>query len=448
MKALAPRRAPIALAVVVAIVAGSLHALAPAQAGEHAAVRSLGGELVGPGAEVMVTVAVHDFGPFARVSETLPEGWEYAGSSLPRAAVSVQDRTVRFLVLDLLLRNQAFAYWVRAPDTAGTFAFSGMIEDSDRVTAEVTGERWIAVFPGIGEEGVACLRDPVRSDNYGAATSPVYWRDTGTTPMLSFPSSTQEISGARSRGGSGSIDLNRIAASVAPERKSRSRGYYLSTRVYRLAEQGPTTQPERGAARWIVAADGTCHKVARSSPLVLVKLWHVYQRRATGVSAIERLGGPFHPRPTNELTEPVTVCLTDPAAEPAAIAVRLSPERAWTVLESSRADGRLCAETVRVGWLMLVHDPLPAEGPFPGEIEDAARTLLAAELDVDPQDLKLDRTEAVNWSDASLGCQPEGESHRQVITPGFQIVFQLAGTAHAVHSKADGSRLVVCGDGS
>ncbi|MDE2869674.1 MAG: hypothetical protein OXR64_05295 [Chloroflexota bacterium] len=81
------------------------------------------------------------------------------------------------------------------------------------------------------------------------------------------------------------------------------------------------------------------------------------------------------------------------------------------------------------------------------ELETAARELLANELDLDAEDLELQSSEAVEWSDASLGCPQEGYAYAQVITPGYKLVFDLAGTSHAVHTNADGSHMVICADG-
>ena len=89
----------------------------------------------------------------------------------------------------------------------------------------------------------------------------------------------------------------------------------------------------------------------------------------------------------------------------------------------------------------------PSNETVPGDIESAARKLLAAELNVDEVDFKLDVSESVQWSDASLGCPQEGMMYGQVITPGYKLVFDYAGASHAVHTNSDGSHMVVCGDG-
>ncbi len=78
-------------------------------------------------------------------------------------------------------------------------------------------------------------------------------------------------------------------------------------------------------------------------------------------------------------------------------------------------------------------------------VETAARKLLADEVGVGERVFILDSSESVQWSDASLGCPQEGQGYAQVITPGYKLVFDLAGTPYEVHSDADGSQMVICG---
>ena len=89
----------------------------------------------------------------------------------------------------------------------------------------------------------------------------------------------------------------------------------------------------------------------------------------------------------------------------------------------------------------------PANETIPGEMETAARQLLAGELGADEGDFRLDGSESVQWSDASLGCPQEGMMYAQVITPGYKLVFDLVGVSWAVHTNSDGSHMVVCGEG-
>jgi len=86
----------------------------------------------------------------------------------------------------------------------------------------------------------------------------------------------------------------------------------------------------------------------------------------------------------------------------------------------------------------------PPTGEAPSEIEAAARRLLAEE--VGDGDYTLVSSEAMDWSDASLGCPQEGFAYAQVITPGYKLVFDMAGASQTVHSNADGSHMVICPD--
>ena len=97
---------------------------------------------------------------------------------------------------------------------------------------------------------------------------------------------------------------------------------------------------------------------------------------------------------------------------------------------------------------LLLDTPAPAAiEPVPEEVEAAARKLLADELETGEGDLRLDSSESVGWSDASLGCPQEGYAYAQVLTPGYKLVFDLAGASYAVHTNSDGSHTVICGEG-
>ena len=92
------------------------------------------------------------------------------------------------------------------------------------------------------------------------------------------------------------------------------------------------------------------------------------------------------------------------------------------------------------------NSPTPAaREPVPNEIEAGARKLLAEE--VGGGDFPLTSSAGMQWSDASLGCPKEGFGYAQVITPGYKLVFDLAGVSYPVHTNADGSHMVICRDG-
>lgn len=105
-------------------------------------------------------IEARGFGPFARVSEALPVGWTYSGSSLPEEVVRVEAGTARFLLLNIdRSESVAFTYTVTAPAVAGTYAFSGIIDDADRVAGTVGGDSEVVVRP-TGE----CLRGSSDAD--------------------------------------------------------------------------------------------------------------------------------------------------------------------------------------------------------------------------------------------------------------------------------------------
>ena len=73
--------------------------------------------------------------------ETLPEGFVYVGSDLPDEAVSVQGRTVAFI----LFHSSSFTYVVSAPDREGAHTFSGVVKDQTRQERPVTGSNTVRV---------------------------------------------------------------------------------------------------------------------------------------------------------------------------------------------------------------------------------------------------------------------------------------------------------------
>jgi membrane protease subunit HflC len=78
------------------------------------------------------------------------------------------------------------------------------------------------------------------------------------------------------------------------------------------------------------------------------------------------------------------------------------------------------------------------------QAETAARQVLAGDLDTEPRAMILEKTEQMEWSDASLGCAQPGEEYVQVVTPGFRMAFSFEGETYAVHTNTDGSQVVHC----
>jgi hypothetical protein len=72
-----------------------------------------------------------------------------------------------------------------------------------------------------------------------------------------------------------------------------------------------------------------------------------------------------------------------------------------------------------------------------------ARADLAQRLGLAPEAIKLVSVEAVEWSDASLGCPQPGMMYAQVITPGFLVVLEAGGATYTYHTDM-GRFAVLC----
>ena len=110
--------------------------------------RSFASTSVGAGEELVVTIAVANYGRFGAVEETLPEGFTYVpmSSSLGDERVQENGQTVvRFALVD----ETSFTYNVTAASTAGTYNFSGVLHDENRMEHEVRGASSVRVVgPG------------------------------------------------------------------------------------------------------------------------------------------------------------------------------------------------------------------------------------------------------------------------------------------------------------
>lgn len=90
----------------------------------------------------------------------------------------------------------------------------------------------------------------------------------------------------------------------------------------------------------------------------------------------------------------------------------------------------------------------PASGevkPLPGSEKAlvAATADLAERTGVPASNISLVSMEAVDWSDASLGCPQEGYMYAQVITPGFSLILSAQGQPYEYHTDQAGN-VVLC----
>ncbi|NQE04644.1 hypothetical protein C5S32_02125 [ANME-1 cluster archaeon GoMg1] len=107
------------------------------------ATRTLPAESVSAGEPFIVRIEVSDYGIFGQVAETLPEGFIYLASTLgPRTVVQCgPTNTFKFQ----LLGETSFTYTVIAPDSEGTYTFSGILKDMNKNEYEVVGDMEIEI---------------------------------------------------------------------------------------------------------------------------------------------------------------------------------------------------------------------------------------------------------------------------------------------------------------
>lgn len=82
--------------------------------------------------------------------------------------------------------------------------------------------------------------------------------------------------------------------------------------------------------------------------------------------------------------------------------------------------------------------------PIVAEFIMQARMNLARELGVSPEAIALVRSEAVEWSDSSLGCLQEDGEVVQAVTPGYRIVLAVDEERYEYHT--DQQRMMLCAE--
>lgn len=115
---------------------------------------------------------------------------------------------------------------------------------------------------------------------------------------------------------------------------------------------------------------------------------------------------------------------TTPTTTPTALPAEIEPVSPLSPLSSP------VEETAMPSSIQSDIEPIPgSEDALAAAIADlSARTGLPAE------DIRLVSMEAMEWSDASLGCPQEGFMYAQVITPGFLIILEAEGQQYEYHT--------------
>lgn len=77
------------------------------------------------------------------------------------------------------------------------------------------------------------------------------------------------------------------------------------------------------------------------------------------------------------------------------------------------------------------------------EVAEEKKAALASVLEIDVEKIEVVSSEAVDWSDTSLGAPEPGKMYAQVITPGFKIIYKAEGKTYEVHTNQDGTLAVL-----
>jgi hypothetical protein len=78
-----------------------------------------------------------------------------------------------------------------------------------------------------------------------------------------------------------------------------------------------------------------------------------------------------------------------------------------------------------------------------GSAVTKARQYLAQELGMNLSEIKLQNAKSVDWPDSCLGAAKVGQVCAQVITPGYQIVFEAGGKQYEIHTDMEGGVVVM-----
>lgn len=96
-----------------------------------------------------------------------------------------------------------------------------------------------------------------------------------------------------------------------------------------------------------------------------------------------------------------------------------------------------------IGILLLVLAMTAAEDKEQDVAVALAKKTLCGKLGVSADAVQVEKAEAVDWPDASLGCPEKGMMYAQMITPGHKVWLKVGGKTYPVHVGA--GRAVVCG---
>ena len=114
-------------------------------------VRSLSDETVEPGGRVTVTITASQYGDYAELMETLPEGFSFVSSDQP-ANVLVITESGRQVRIILLGPSRTVSYTMSASHVAGRHTISGLFRDEAKLESTVAGDDTVEVLGDAGTQ--------------------------------------------------------------------------------------------------------------------------------------------------------------------------------------------------------------------------------------------------------------------------------------------------------
>ena len=114
-------------------------------------VRSLSDETVEPGGRVTVTITASQYGDYAELMETLPEGFSFVSSDQP-ANVLVITESGRQVRIILLGPSRTVSYTMSASHVAGRHTISGLFRDEAKLESTVVGDDTVEVLGDAGTQ--------------------------------------------------------------------------------------------------------------------------------------------------------------------------------------------------------------------------------------------------------------------------------------------------------
>lgn len=128
-------------------------------------------------------------------------------------------------------------------------------------------------------------------------------------------------------------------------------------------------------------------------------------------------------------------------AEPAATAAPAAAPTE-TAMPDETATPQPPSRTVRPAPAVDQVLPAPSAAPVSGEVPaDLLAKILADAAQrsgADPASIVVQKGEAVEWNDSSLGCPQPGVAYMQVITPGYHVVLQAGPATYDYRASTRG----------